>query len=146
MGFAFILTVTNAVRNPRHSLANRRLRLGWLGIAAVILMQSACTGDSAKSQWVLREYDHHKGYTFVHDNAVYQTSCFATGFPMLADKKPDLSPKALPPDIANSQSDCDEVLHYLGKSVPNLTRPYPSILLFVGKDNWRLEFMIENAK
>lgn len=123
-----------------------RLWIGWIAISFALLMLSACGGDSVNSQWVLREYDRHKGYTFVHDNVVYQTTCFASGYPTLADNKPDLSPDALPSDLVSSQSDCYEILHYLGKSVPNLTRPNPLILLFVGKNNFRLEFMMENAK
>jgi hypothetical protein len=115
------------------------------GIGVAVLL-AACAGSPPKGEWMLKEYDKDKGYTFVHDGATYHTRCMATGRPMLAGDKPDLDPGALPPNPAHAQSECDDILPYLGKSVPSLTRPYPSILLFVGENNWRVEFLIEDAK
>jgi hypothetical protein len=65
---------------------------------------------------------------------------------MLGGDKQDLDPGALPPNLASNQGECDSVLAYLHKRVPSLTHPYPSILLFIGKENWRLEFYIDEAK
>lgn len=110
------------------------------------LLLAACTSGSSKDQWILQSYDKDKGYVFVHEGVVYQTKCVAVGRPMLGGDKPDLDPGALPPTLASNQNECDDVLAYLHKSVPSLTHPYPSILLFVGKDNRRLEFYVNEAR
>lgn len=110
----------------------------------MVTFVAACAGSS-KDQWILESYDKDKGYTFVHDGVAYHTRCFATGRPVLAGDKPDLDTGALPPNPAFHESECDEILLYLHKPVPSLTRPYPSILLFVGPQNQRLEFEIEKA-
>ncbi len=116
------------------------------GVGLAVLLLAACAGSPSKGQWILESYDKSKGYTFVHDGAVYHTTCVATGRPMLPGDKPDLDPGALPPNLASHQSECEDILPYLHKPVPSLTRPYPSILLFVGQHNQRLEFEIENAE
>lgn len=115
-------------------------------VGLTVLLVLACTGSPSKGQWILESYDKDAGYTFVHDGVVYKASCVATGRPMLPGDKPDLDPRALPPNTASHQSECDDILPYLHQPVPSLTRPYPSILLFVGRGNQRLEFEIENAK
>jgi hypothetical protein len=119
-----------------------------LGLLVAILLVAGCTGRPQKDQWVLKAFDRHKGYTFEHDGITYHASCFATGRPTLPDGKPDLNSAAMPPDpnLSRGQGACQDILPYLGKPIPSLTQPEPSLLLFVGKDNWRLEFLIEDAK
>jgi hypothetical protein len=104
------------------------------------------TGSPPKDEWILESYEEDKGYTFVHDGVTYHTRCFATGRPVLPSGKPDLDPGALPPNPASQQSECGDILPYLHRPVPSLSRPYPSILLFVGPQNQRLEFVIEKAE
>jgi hypothetical protein len=123
-----------------------REALAALSVGVAVLLLATCTGRPSDGQWILEAYDKDKGFTFVHDGGVYHARCIATGRPMLAGGKPDLDPGALPPVLAHDESACGEVLPYLHKPVPSFTRPYPSILLFVGKDNWRLEFEIAEAK
>lgn len=116
------------------------------GVMLAVLLLAACAASSSKGQWILEAYDKGKGYTFVHDGRLYHTRCVATGRPVLPGDKPDLDPGALPPNPASRQSECDAILPYLSKPVPSLTRPYPSILLFIGQHNQRLEFEIEQAR
>lgn len=60
--------------------------------------------------------------------------------------RPDTSPDALPPGPADEESACGEVLHYLHKAVPNFKLVDGSMLLYIGKKNYRLEFEIKEAK
>ena len=104
------------------------------------------TSSPPKDEWILESYEEDKGYMFVHDGVTYHTRCFATGRPVLPSGKPDLDPSALPPNPASQQSECGDILSYLHRPVPSLSRPYPSMLLFVGPQNQRLEFVIEKAE
>ncbi|HXZ19959.1 MAG TPA: hypothetical protein VEG63_08410 [Candidatus Acidoferrales bacterium] len=113
-------------------------------LSLLVLTLAGC--NSHKNDWVLQSYDKEKGYIFEHDGVMYQTRCYATGRPMLEANKPDLDPGALPPNIAVYQNECEDVLPYLHKPVPSFTHPYGSILLYTGKDNYRLEFEIKEAK
>ncbi len=100
-----------------------------------------------KDQWVLQSYDKDKGYTFVRNGVQYETTCVATGRPVLGPNNvPDTSPDALPPDVARHESECEDILYYLHKPIPNLRQAYGSILLFTKENNWRLEFQIKHAK
>lgn len=61
----------------------------------------------------MESYDKDNGYIFLKDGVRYDTTCFATGIPVLgADKKPDPDPDSLPPDVASSQEDCGDILVY----------------------------------
>lgn len=60
--------------------------------------------------------------------------------------RPDTSPDALPPGPADEESACGEILQYLHKAVPNFKLVDGSMLLYIGKKNYRLEFEIKEAK
>ena len=84
---------------------------------------------------------------FSRNGVQYEATCFATGRPVLGSQNvPDTNPDALPPDVASQQSECGEILIYLHKPVPNLRQIYGTTMLFTGKDNWKLEFVIKRAK
>jgi hypothetical protein len=54
----------------------------------------------------------------------------------------------MPPDLANGEADCGDILVYLHKPVPNLRQVGGSILVFteVEEKNYKLEFEIKQAK
>jgi hypothetical protein len=111
-------------------------------LVLALLIASCSHGD----HWVLKAYDKDNGYTFVRSGISYQTTCFATGYPMLPNNVPDLDPESMPPNLAPSENWCGDVLPYLGKSVPGLRQVQGSILLFTEEKNYRLEFEVKKAK
>ena len=100
-------------------------------------------------QWVLRSYDEKKGYAFVRSGVEYQTECFATGRPVLGvqpNEIDDTNPDAMPPNLAEfGESSCQDILPYLGKSVPHF-RQVGTALVFTEQKNYKLEFLIRNAR
>jgi hypothetical protein len=112
----------------------------------LLLLFTSC--NRTNNRWVLQSYDKDAGYVFVQNGVSYQTHCFATGRPMLANNVPDMSPDALPPNLAwNGEADCADILSYLHKPVP-LRQINGSVLVFTEEDNqnFKLEFTIKEAK
>jgi hypothetical protein len=101
-------------------------------------------------QWILQSYDKENGYVFTKNGVLYQTTCMATGRPVLGpDNHPDPSPDAAPPDLAHDEEDCAGILAYLHKPVPNLRLlSDTTVLVFTASDqnNFKLEFEIKQAK
>jgi hypothetical protein len=106
--------------------------------------------NQIRDQWVLQSYDKDKGYVFVRNGVQYEAKCVAVGQPILGhdgpNATPDLSPDALPPELASGEDSCGDILVYLHKPVPNLRQVYGSVLLLIEEHNQRLEFEIKRAK
>jgi hypothetical protein len=118
-------------------------------VIIILIGLAVASCNSVRDQWVLQSYDKAKGYTFLRNGVQYQATCVATGQPVLGlnpDAKPDLSPDALPPDIAQGQDSCADILVYLHKPIPNLRQVYSSLLLLTQERNQRIEFEIKQAK
>lgn len=103
------------------------------------------------NEWVLQSFVEEKGYVFTKNGVQYQTTCVATGRPVVGrppNEVPDADLDALPPDPAYSETSCSDILIYLGKPVPHLRQVGGSILVFTDAEhqNFRLEFEIKQAK
>jgi len=113
----------------------------------VLLLLMLLISCNTRDQWTLQSYDRTKGYTFTRSGVSYQTTCFATGRPMLSETTPDTSPDALPPNPAfDGEVDCSDILPYLHKPIPNFRQVDGSLLVFTEKQNFKLEFEIKEAK
>jgi hypothetical protein len=92
---------------------------------------------------------HKVVYAFVRSGVEYQTECFATGRPVLGvppNEIDDTNPDAMPPNLAEfGESSCQDILPYLGKSVPHF-RQVGTALVFTEQKNYKLEFLIRNAR
>lgn len=111
----------------------------------LLLILTSC--NQSRDQWLLQSYDKDKGYIFVRNGVEYQTRCFATGRPVLGvNNDPDPNPDAVPPDLADNETACGDILVYLHKPVPNLRQVYGSMLLLTKEKNYKLEFEINHAK
>jgi hypothetical protein len=111
----------------------------------LLIFLTSCSGNN--DEWILQSYDKTKGYTFTRNGVSYQTTCFATGRPMLSDTVPDTSPDSLPPNPAfDGEVDCSDILPFLHKPIPDFRQVDGSLLVFTEKQNFKLEFEIKEAK
>jgi hypothetical protein len=121
---------------------HHRTSLGWKTALVLVLFIVSCSHGG----WVLKAYDRNHGYTFVRNGVTYQTTCVATGSPILPNGKPDKNPQSMPPNLAyGNESACSDVLRYLGKPVPDGIETDEYILVFTYDTNYKLEFEIREA-
>jgi hypothetical protein len=106
--------------------------------------------NANRDHWTLKSYDKDEGYVFEKNGVEYRASCAGTGSPVLgpaSNRKPDTDPEAVPPNPAEDESACGEILRYLHKPIPNFKLVGSTTkLLYIGEKNYRLEFEIKEAK